>query len=301
MNTTTVTWPELPFDAWADTYETLHMWMQVVGKIKLALAPPLNEWWEVAFTMTAHGLTTGPIPFGERLFEIEFDFIEHQVHIRVSDGHSRNILLIPRSVATFYELLMDELEELGLDCTIHTQPVECEIVTPYPEDHSHHSYDREYASRWWRILVQLERLLQTYRSDFLGKSSPILFFWGSFDMAHTRYAGRLTTMPEGANHMRRVGGDEEQFEVGFWPGSGKLKAPAFFAYCLPRPDGAKEAAIQPATASYNGDLDEFILLYDDARNAASPDEAILSFFRSTYDACATLAGWDRAFLERKIR
>jgi hypothetical protein len=288
-------WPVLPYTNWLDTHDTIHMWMQIVGKTKLVLSPPWNEWWEVAFAVTTRGIASGPIPYQDRIFETEFDFISHELFVRVSDGEVRRIKLAPKSVADFYAEFTEALHSLDIFVEINCDPVECEIDLPYPADTVHRTYDADYANRFWRILAQLERILQRFRSGFMGKSSPIQFYWGGFDLAHTRYSGRLAPPKEDADHMWKVTSDEEHFAVGFWPGSGKLKEPAFYAYMSPEPKGAKEIA------HYSTDMSEYILLYEDVRRSSEPDAAILEFFQSTYDASVKLAGWDRALLERKIR
>jgi hypothetical protein len=284
-------WPALPYDAWQDTRETLHMWTQIVGKVKLKLTPFLNEWWNVAFTVTPRGLTTATIPFGQRVFVVNFDFIDHQLTIQVSDGTSKSMPLIPRSVADFYQEFMAALHALGIEVRINTQPVEVENTIPFDEDQVHAAYDPMFVTRFWRILVQVDRLLQQYRTPFVGKSSPVLFWWGSFDLAATRFSGR----PAPARDWP----EQEQASVGFWPGGGKLQTPAFFAYTSPEPPGCREAVIQPDPAFFHPDLSEFILLYDDVRGAAASEQLIMDFFESSYAIGATLGGWDRAALERE--
>jgi hypothetical protein len=294
----TETWPALPYDEWNETLDTLHMWTQVVGKVKLELVPFLNEWWEVGFRVTARGLTTGAIPFAQRMFQVDFDFLDHRLDIRVSDGGSRFVPLRPRSVADFYRAFMAALEELGIGARITTNPVEVENTIPCDQDEVHASYDPVAVTRWWRILLQVERLLQRYRTPFVGKSSPILFFWGSFDLSETRYSGRPAPERTWPARWMALSSDQEQFVVGFWPGSGKLLEPAFYAYPFPEPPGTREAAIQPDAASYTREMGEFILPYAAVRASPSPDRLILDFFRSTYEVGATLGGWDRAALER---
>jgi len=291
-------WPALPYEAWKDSLDTLHMWTQIVGKVKLELVPFLNEWWQVAFTVTARGLTTSTIPFGRRVFQVDFDFIDHRLDIHVGDGTSRSIPLLPRSVADFYQEFMAALGSLGLGVTITTNPVEVENTIPFDQDHVHASYDPAYITRCWRILLQVDRLLQTYRTPFVGKSSPVLFWWGSFDLSETRFSGRPAPKREWPARWMALGADQEQAAAGFWPGSGKLHEPAFFAYTYPEPPGCQEATIQPDAAIYHPDLSEFILPYDKVRLSPSPDQMILDFFQSTYEVGATLAGWDRATLER---
>jgi Family of unknown function (DUF5996) len=291
-------WPALPYEAWKDSLDTLHMWTQIVGKVKLELVPFLNEWWQVAFTVTARGLTTSTIPFGRRVFQVDFDFLDHRLDIHVGDGTSRSIPLLPRSVADFYQEFMAALDSLGLGVTITTNPVEVENTIPFDQDHVHASYDPAYITRWWGILLQVDRLLQRYRSPFVGKSSPVLFWWGSFDLSETRFSGRPAPKREWPARWMALGADQEQASAGFWPGSGKLQAPAFFAYTYPEPPGCPEATIRPDAGFYHPDLSEFILPYDEVRLSPAPDQMILDFFQSTYEVGATLAGWDRATLER---
>ena len=291
-------WPALPYQDWKETLDTLHMWTQVVGKVKLELLPFLNEWWQVGFTVTSRGLTTSTIPFGRRIFQVDFDFIDHRLDIDVSDGGSRSIALSPRSVADFYRELMEALGELGIHVQITTNPVEVENTIPFDQDNEHSSYDAEYVTRWWRILLQADRLLQQYRTPFVGKSSPVLFWWGSFDLSETRFSGRPAPEQDWPTRWMALGGDQEQACAGFWPGSGKVEAPAFFAYTYPEPPGCREAAIQPDPAFYHPDISEFILPYEEVRRSTSPDQMILSFFQSAFEVGTTLAGWDRTALER---
>jgi hypothetical protein len=291
-------WPALPYEDWKDTLDTLHMWTQIVGKVKLELVPFLNEWWQVAFTVTARGLTTSTIPFGHHVFQVDFDLIDHRLDIDLSDGTSRTIALEPRSVADFYRTFMAALEELGIHVQITTNPVEVENTIPFDQDTVHNSYDPEYVTRWWRILLQVDRLLQRYRTPFVGKSSPVLFWWGTFDLSETRFSGRPAPEKEWPARWMTLGADQEHASAGFWPGSGKVQAPAFFAYTYPEPPGCREAAIQPESAFYHLDVSEFILPYEEVRRSPSPGQMILDFFQTTFEVGATLAGWDRAALER---
>ncbi len=291
-------WPALPYEEWKDTMETLHMWTQVVGKVKLELEPFLNQWWEVGFTVTARGLTTSTIPFGRRTFQVDFDFIDHRLDIHVSDGNSRSLRLFPRSVADFYREFMAALKALGIEVRITTNPVEVENTIPFDQDEVHAIYDPDSVTRWWRILVQTDRILQAYRTPFVGKSSPILVWWGTFDLSETRFSGRPAPERKWPARWMAIGADQEQASAGFWPGSGAVKEPAFFAFTYPEPPGCREATIQPNGAYYHLDLSEFILPYETVRQAPSPDQMILDFFQSTYEVGATLAGWDRAALER---
>jgi Family of unknown function (DUF5996) len=269
-----------------------------VGKVKLALVPFLNEWWQVAFTVTARGFTTGTIPFGRRVFQVDFDFLDHRLDIHVSDGSSRSLPLGPRSVADFYQALMAALEELGIRVRITTNPVEVENTIPFDQDQVHASYDPDYVTRCWRILLQVDRLLQAHRTPFVGKSSPVLFWWGSFDLAETRFSGRPAPARAWPARWMALGADQEQAAAGFWPGSGKLPEPAFFAYTYPEPPGCREATIRPDAAIYHPELSEFVLPYEAVRTSPDPDRMILDFFRSAYEVGATLGGWDRQALER---
>ena len=296
-------WPALPWDAWHDTGETLHLWMQIVGKVKLALAPFLNEWWQVAFHLTARGLSTGPIPFQGGICEMEFDFVDHQLVVRTSHGQRTVLALMPRSVADVYQHLMRVLGALGIACRINPLPVEIPSSIPLDADQVHAAYDPEYAHRWWMILTQIEAVLEQYRSSFVGKSSPIQFFWGSFDLNETRYSGHPATPPQGVPRYQQLAEDQENMACGFWPGNTSasgvtLGQPAFYAYSYPEPPGFKKASVRPDVAHYEERLGEFILLYEDARRSGDPARALRDFFESTYDAAATLAHWDRSLLER---
>jgi hypothetical protein len=291
-------WPALPYEEWKDTVDTLHMWTQIVGKVKLELVPFLNEWWEVGFTVTARGLTTSTIPYGRRVFQVDFDFIDHRLNILVSDGTSRSLLLLPRSVADFYHEFMGTLDELELHVRITTTPQEVENTIPFDQDQEHTSYDPEYVTRWWRILLQVDRLLQVYRTPFVGKSSPVLFWWGSFDLSEARFSGRPAPKREWPTRWMALGGDQEQAAAGFWPGNDKVREPAFFAYTYPEPPGCRVATLRPDAAIYHPDVSEFILPYEAVRQSATPDQMVLDFFESTYEVGATLGGWNRAALER---
>jgi hypothetical protein len=296
----TETWPALPYEGWNDTRDTLHMWTQVVGKVKLALSPFLNQWWNVGFALTARGLTTGPVPAGRRIFQVDFDFLDHRLDVHASDGASRSVPLDPRSVADFYQAFLAALAELGIQVRITTNPVEVENTIPFDQDRDHAAYDPEYVTRWWRILLQVNRLLEQYRTPFAGKSSPVLFWWGSFDLSETRFSGRPAPEREWPFRWMALGADQEQAAAGFWPGDSRLPEPAFFAYTFPEPPGCREATIQPDAAIFHPGLSEFILPYEAVRTSASPDQTILDFFQSTYDVNADLAGWDRRTLERTL-
>jgi hypothetical protein len=289
-------WPALPYDEWKDTYATLHMWMQVVGKVALAQAPPINHSWAVAFQITTRGLSTRTLPYGARSFAIEFDFVAHQLVIRASDGAMSALPLAPRTVATFYREVMDTLREMSLPVEIWTVPAEVPSPIRFEADTVHASYDPEYANRLWRILVQVERVMTGTRCSFVGKCSPVHFFWGAMDLAVTRFSGRPAPPRDGPAFMREAY-SQEVISHGFWPGSGPVLEPAFYAYAAPEPPGLKEARVEPAAAFYHRELGEFILPYEAVRNAADPDAAIRSFVDSTYEQAATLGRWDRKNLE----
>jgi hypothetical protein len=290
-------WPALPYDAWHDTYATLHMWSQIVGKIALALAPPINHSWAVALHLTARGLTTTNLPHGVRSFRMEFDFIDHRLVIRSTDGDTQALPLTSRSVAEFYRDVMETLGRMALPVSIWPMPVEIPSPIRFDNDTIHHSYDPEFANRFWRILLQVERVFTACRCRFVGKCSPVQFFWGSFDLAVSRFSGKAAPARDGPAFMREAY-SHEVISHGFWPGSGPVLEPTFYAYCVPEPDGLKAARVQPAAAYYHAVLNEFVLPYDAARAATSPDAAIHAFIDSSYERAATLAHWDRAALER---
>jgi Family of unknown function (DUF5996) len=292
-------WPALPLEEWQDTYRTLHMWMQIVGKVKLELHPYINHWWQTVLYVTPRGMTTGPIPSGRNTFEITFDFIDHQLFLFTSKGVTRSMPLIPRSVADFYREFMALLHTQNIEVQINTLP--SEVTDPIRCDVNDRdaSYDAASVNRFWRILVQVDRVFKEFRSDFIGKNSPVHFFWGAFDLASTRFSGRRAPERKGADAITREGYSHEVISCGFWPGGGKINGPAFYAYAAPEPDGLKTATISPHEAFYSTDLSEFLLMYDDVRNANSPDQMILDFCQSTYDAAATLAHWGRKALERE--
>lgn len=296
-------WPSLPLESWKDTYATLHMWMQVVGKIRLALAPMINHWWQVPLYVTSRGLTTSPIPYGTRTFQIDFDFLAHELRIDASSGERRSLALEPRSVADFYRQTMAALRALDIEVSIWTTPVEVENPVPFERDDQHGAYDPEYAQRFWRILMQADRVLTEFRSDFIGKASPVHFFWGSFDLAVTRFSGRLAPVhpgaPNVADFVTRKAYSHEVSSCGFWPGGGPVDGPVFYAYAYPEPPGFKDYPIRPSAAYYSSDFREFMLPYEAVRTAASPDQALLDFLRCTYDAAAYLGKWDRQNLERQ--
>ena len=291
-------WPSLPLEEWKDTCATLHMWTQIVGKTRLALCPKENHWWHVALYVTARGLTTTPIPHGTRLFEVAFDFVDHQLTVLTSDGETRGIPLGARSVADFYRQYMAVLDELGLSVRFRPVPDEVEHPIPFAEDRQHASYNPEQANRFWRVLLQADRILKRFRGRFLGKSSPVHFFWGSFDLALTRFSGRRAPARPGADRMMQEAASHEEISVGFWPGSGSVRDPAFYAYAAPEPPGFAAATVKPQVAQYRREISNFILPYESVRTAARPDEIVLAFFQSAYEAAADLAGWDRPTLDR---
>lgn len=292
-------WPALSYEAWKDTYATLHMWTQVVGKVTVALARPLNHSWGIALHLTPRGLTTQLLPHDSRAFTIEFDFIEHQLVIRTTDGEQRVLRLEPRTVADFYRDVMGTLSAMGLAVKVWPVPVEIPDPIPFEQDTQHHAYDPEYANRFWRILMQVERVFARSRCTFVGKSSPAHFFWGAFDFAVTRFSGRSAPPREGPAFMQEAY-SHEVISHGFWPGSAPILEPSFYAYAVPEPNGLKEARVEPAAAYYHRELGEFILPYEAVRTAPDPDRALTSFIESTYHRAATLAGWDRGALERKV-
>jgi Family of unknown function (DUF5996) len=296
-------WPELPLGAWQETYDTLQLWTQIVGKIRLAQAPMMKHWWQVPLYPTCRGLTTSPIPHQSgRSFQIDFDFVDHRLLIAASDGSTDILPLAPRTVADFYREVMDRLEALGLGVRIWTTPVELPDPVPFERDREHAAYDAVYAHRFWRVLVAVDRVLKQFRSKFLGKASPVHFFWGSFDMAVTRFSGRPAPPHPGApgvaDHVVREAYSHEVSSCGFWPGKG-LGQPAFYSYAYPEPAGYPDAPVRPDAAYYSGELHEFVLPYDAVRRSTAPDEAVLQFLESTYAAAADLGRWDRAALERQ--
>jgi hypothetical protein len=291
-------WPPLEYASWKPTLDTLHMWTQVVGKVKLALTPFLNEWWNVTFAVSARGLTTGIIPFGARVFQTDFDFIDHRLTINVSDGGSRTMQLQPRSVADFYSEFMSHLEALGIGVSINTHPVEVDDTTPFPDDLEHSTYDAGSVTRWWRVLVGVSRILEQHRTPFIGKSSPVQFWWGSFDIATSRFSGRAAPPRQWPARWMAIGADQEQALAGFWPGNARLQEPAFVAYTYPEPVGCRVAVIQPDAAYFHPELAEFILPYSSIRQANDPEQLVLEFYRTTYEIGASLGHWDREALER---
>ena len=291
-------WPPLPLAAWKDTCETLHMWTQIVGKVRLSLCPLMNHWWEVPLYVNAHGLTTSPIPYGKGIFEVQFDFIQHQLTIQTNDGENKILPLIPCSVADFYRNFVAALQSLDIEAKIWPVPVEIPDPIPFEQDTKHASYDPDYAHRFWRILTSCDTILKQFRSRFTGKASPVHFFWGSFDIALTFFSGRRAPERPGADSITREAYSHEVISFGFWPGSGDMTNPAFYAYAAPEPAGFANASVRPAGAFYSPQMHEFFLMYDDVRNASSPQAALLEFLQSTYEAGANLGNWNRSELER---
>jgi uncharacterized protein DUF5996 len=292
-------WPALPLAAWKDTYATLHMWTQVVGKVRLALSPQINHWWGSALYVTARGLTTSPIPCSKGVFEIDFDFIAHRLVITTSLGESRAFRLLPRTVAEFYAQLMGALHSLGIDVKVWPMPVEVPRPVRFNLDEEHAAYDSEYAHRFWQILVRVNTVFSEFRSRFIGKVSPVHFFWGSFDLAVTRFSGRRAAERPGADAVTKEAYSHEVISVGFWPGDGEIvRDAAFYAYAAPEPAGFKEHSVRPSKAFYSTEKNEFFLPYDDVRSSDTPGQLLLEFCQSTYDAAAILGNWDRSNLER---
>ena len=303
-DTSAEVWPELNYADWKETCATLHLWTQIAGKIRLTLTPWTNHSWHVTLYVTSRGLTTSPIPHGTRTFEIRFDFIDHQLRILKSDGAQRSIELKPRSVADFYKAVMGALNELDLAVKIDILPNEIPNPIPFDRDEQHRSYDPKYANRFWRVLVQTDRVFKEFRSRFCGKCSPVHFFWGAPDLAVTRFSGRTAPKhPGGIPHLpdaiTREAYSQEVSSLGFWPGADAMPMAIFYSYAYPEPTGFSEAKVKPEAASYNAQFREFVLPYDAVRTAKSPDDAVLDFARSTYDAASQLGNWDRATLEEK--
>jgi hypothetical protein len=288
-------WPPLPLEEWQSTYRTLHMWTQIVGKIRMAMAPPLNHWWHVTLYVSTRGLTTGPVPYPAGIFEIEFDFQKHELKITTSGGGLVARPLRAEALADFYKELFAMLNSLGIDARINLKPQEVADAVPFDQDFTDCAYDAEHAHRFWRILVSSSRVMERFRAKFLGKSSPVHFFWGSFDLAVTRFSGRPA--PHRAGAISGPAYSHEVSSAGFWPGGGAVNGPAYYAYTVPKPPGLEQQPVQPAAARWNPDLSEFILMYDDVRSADSPEQALYEFLESTYEAGARLAEWDRAALE----
>jgi hypothetical protein len=291
-------WPALPLDSWKDTYATLHMWTQIVGKVRLGLTPVVNHWWNVPLYVTARGLTTSRIAYGERAFELWFDFIRHQLVLETNDGLVKTLSLTPRSVTEFYQEFMEMLRAADINVRIWRMPVEITDPVAFDQDRVHASYDRASVEKFWRILLSVDAVFDQFRAGFVGKSSPVHFFWGSFDLAVTRFSGRRAPERPGADAMTREAYSHEVSSVGFWPGSGDVQGAAFYSYASPEPRGFKAALIRPDSAVYNNQLGEFLLMYEDVRKSDSPVKTVLDFCQTTYEAAATLGHWDRATLER---
>lgn len=293
-------WPELPFEPWRPTKDTLHMWTQIVGKVRLALAPYLNHWWQVPLYLSARGLSTGSIPYRDTAFEMEFDFIDHVLAIRLSDGRSRTVRLAPRSVADFHAEFMSVLRELRISVHIWTMPVEVPNPIAFEKDTVHASYEGEQVVRFWHVLQSVDAVLKEFRGGFIGKASPVHFFWGSFDLAVTRFSGRRAPPMPDADAVTREGYSHEVSSVGWWPGDETTPYAAFYSYSAPEPAGFGEATVRPRAAFYDRTASQFRLKYDDVRTAPEPRQAVLDFCQSTYEAAANLGGWNRAELERAL-
>lgn len=298
-------WPELSYAAGRETWSTLHLWSQVVGKVRLVRTPWTNHSWHVPLYVTVRGLTTSPIPYGGRALEIDFDFLEHRLTLRTDDGGERTVPLIAQPVARFYAAVMRCLDELAMPVRIHTMPSEIADAVPFERDTAPRRYDPEQATRLWRALLQVDRVLKEFRARFIGKCSPVHVFWGSFDIAVTRFSGREAPphpggVPNFPDWVAREAYSHEVSSAGFWPGGGAVDYPAFYSYAYPAPAGFAQATVAPAAASYSTALGEFLLPYDAVRAAPSPDEALLEFLQSTYEAAANLADWPRAALERRF-
>jgi hypothetical protein len=296
-------WPSLPLEAWSDSSATLHLWTQIAGKIRLTLSPPLNHGWHVTLYVTPTGLTTSPIPYDTRTFQIDFDFIHHHLVVQANDGRTAGFALQAESVAKFYGRLMESLAKIDIRVEIHKKPNEVADPIPFDRDESHAAYDREYAHRFWQILVQSDRVFKKFRARFIGKCSPVHFFWGAPDLAVTRFSGRLAPphpggIPNLPDDVTREAYSHEVSSCGFWAGGGPIPYPAFYAYAYPEPQGFAQMRVRPAGAFYSTDLHEFVLPYDAVRQTESPDETLLEFLQSTYEAAAGLAAWDRSALER---
>jgi uncharacterized protein DUF5996 len=296
-------WPSLPFQEWKDTYATLHMWTQIVGKIRLVQTPWVNHSWHATYYVTARGLTTSPIPYEALEFQIDFDFIDHELSIQTSDGRVRTMPLAPRSVADFYKELFSKLAELRLDVRIYKYPNEVMGHIAFDEDEQHASYDADAVHRCWLALAQADRIFKKFRTRFIGKCSPVHFFWGSFDLAVTRFSGRRAPEhPGGIPHLpdriTREAYSHEVSSCGFWPGGDQLPQPVFYSYAYPEPEGFRTAKVGPGGAAYNPELGEFLLPYEEVRQSAAPEEALLEFLQSTYEAAADFGAWNRSELER---
>jgi Family of unknown function (DUF5996) len=298
-------WPPLGFDAWRDTCATLHLWTQIVGKVRLVQTPWTNHSWHVPLYVTARGLTTSAIPHGARSFSIDFDFVDHALRVETSDGGAKTMPLRPRSVADFYGDVMATLADLGVPVRIRTMPNEIPDAVPFDQDHAHAAYDAQAATRFWRALVQVDRVFKVFRAWFVGKCSPVHFFWGSFDLAVTRFSGREAPphpggVPNMPDWVAREAYSHEVSSAGFWPGNATFPEPIFYSYAYPEPKGFRDARVDPTAARFDATLGEFLLPYEAVRASADPDAILLAFLQSTYEAAARTAGWDRAALERSL-
>ncbi len=296
------TWPTLPLEAWSETYATLHMWTQIVGKIRLAQSPWMNHSWQTTLYVTTRGLTTSPIPYGNLTFEIDFNFIDHRLTVQSSDGRTAHIALKAQSVAAFYTTLMEEMSKLNLHVNINRKPNEVPEPIRFDQDETHCAYDAEYANRFWRILVQADRIFKEFRGRFIGKCSPVHFFWGAPDLAVTRFSGRRAPehpggIPNLPDRVTREAYSHEVSSCGFWPGGGPIPYAAFYSYAYPEPAGFAAASVLPDAAFYSSEFREFILPYEVVRQSDSPDDSLLEFLQTTYEAAANLAKWDRSSLE----
>jgi Family of unknown function (DUF5996) len=292
-------WPALPFAEWENTCDTLHMWTQIVGKTRMALTPLENHWWNVALYVTPRGLSTSSIPSRHKTFDVEFDLIAHKLSVRTSAGNEFSMALYPRSVADFYGEYMASLRALGIEVSFRRTPDEFDDKTPFDQDQHHASYDTRHVESFRRILIQCDRIFKEFRARFIGKCSPVHFFWGSFDLTVTRFCGRRASLPKDADALTREAYSHEEVSCGFWPGDRRFKHPAFYAYTVPAPSGIEKEIVRPSGASWNSQMGEFILKYDDVRTVESPEKAVLDFCQSTYEAGAKLAHWDRDELERR--
>jgi hypothetical protein len=291
-------WPALPLSSWKDTCATLHMWTQIVGKVRLRLTPLVNHWWNVPLYVTARGLTTSPIPYGDRAFELRFDFKRHDLVLETSDGQLKALPLKPRSVAEFYQEFMELLRSAGIEVKIWRMPAEVPDPIAFDQDRVHASYDPKAVEKFWRILLSVDTVFKQFRARFIAKCSPVHFFWGSFDLAVTRFSGRRAAERPGADSITREAYSHEVSSVGFWPGSGNVQDAAFYSYAAPEPPGFKDERVRPDPAFYDRQVGEFLLMYDDVRRAESPTASLLEFCQGTYGAAATLGNWDRGVLER---
>ena len=299
-------WPALPLESWADTSATLHMWAQIVGKIRLRYSAPINHGWHSTLYVSSRGLTTSPMAFGTRSFQIDFNFIDHALVVYADDGSTARVRLEPQTVADFYRKTMEALKSLKIDVRIHGRPNEVPDPIPFATDEVHRAYDAEAVNRFWRVLVQCDRVFKQFRSPFVGKCSPVHFFWGAMDLAVTRFSGRRAPehpggIPNLPDRVTREAYSHEVSSAGFWSGGGAIAYPAFYSYAYPEPSGFADATVRPSEAFYSSDYREFVLPYDAVRTADDPDRTLIEFLQSTYAAAADLAKWDRAALEQPTR